>query len=1136
LALQPAIDVEPETERATTRLVGRDGELAAMDAVLAQALAGSHAILLLAGEAGIGKTSLVRELGARARARGADVVWGAGWDGGGAPPMWPWAQVVRELARRRTPEELRADAGTGAPWLAAVSPELRAVLPEVRAAPPADDELARFRLFEALAGFLAANAARTPLVVVLDDLHVMDEPSLRALELAGRTLHDVPLLVAGTYRDDEARRREDLSAVIGALGRGARSLPLRGLSEAAVAELVAQHAGAPQPDLARTVHDVSAGNPFFADELARLLLAEGTRDPGALGLPAGVADTIRRRLQPLRSETRRILTVAAIIGGEFRLGTLAGAADVDLAAALAAVDEAARAGIVSGDPGERRFRFEHALVRETLLAPLAPGERSGLHADVARALRDRYGDAAEEHLPELAFHVLEAVPHIPAEDALRYALDAGRHAVARFDHAAGARLFERAADLRDVLGPDDERDADVYQALGEARMRAGDLPGGREALGRAVAAARRVGDPMRVAHAALAYAPWGLSPGVVEDDVVELLGEAVEVLDEAGGNVQVDALRARLRGRLASALYWSPAVDRRRELVDEATALARELRARVRPQDVRAADETLAYVLGQRFLALWGPDTTEAGVVLAEELLEICERTGDRERELNTRSWLVSLLCELDDLPGARRQADAYAELAARLRQPRSEMYVPLHDGMVAILEGRWADAEASAIRAGELSGRASNTMAPLLTTAQLGVARVEQDRGGEIEEAVRAFAARNAAQPAWRAALVLVLAQAGREAEARDELERLAAHRFEDLPRDTLWLPAMWLLARGVAELQDAPRARLLHGLLEPYAARNAVSPEAAVIGPVTLALATLAATAGDAEAALAHVAAARAAAARQGARPTLARAALLEARLRQEDDPVHARALAEEAAARAAELGLDAVRARAEELRDALGAEPPPPPPPRFARSGRAAVLRREGDVWAVGMEGSLFRVRDAKGLAHLAQLLQRPGEELHALDLVAQAEGGAAPRALAGGVPAELAVRSGGQADTGPLLDAEAKRSYRDRAEELRGEIDEAESFNDPERAARAREELAWIADQLAGAIGLGGRDRRSGSDAERARVNVTRAIRAALKRVGERDPELGRILQATVRTGTFCAYEPDAAEPVAWTVQA
>jgi non-specific serine/threonine protein kinase len=164
-----------------------------------------------------------------------------------------------------------------------------------------------------------------------------------------------------------------------------------------------------------------------------------------------------------------------------------------------------------------------------------------------------------------------------------------------------------------------------------------------------------------------------------------------------------------------------------------------------------------------------------------------------------------------------------------------------------------------------------------------------------------------------------------------------------------------------------------------------------------------------------------------------------------------------------------------------------------------------------------------------------LSRPGEELHALDLVSHAEGLGGPSPVASGVAGELGVRAGGQADVGPALDAEAKRSYRDRAAELRDELEEAESFNDPERAARAREELAWIADQLTGAVGLGGRDRRTGSDAERARVNVTRAIRAALKRVQERDAELGGHLQATVRTGTFCAYEPDPAQPVAWTVQ-
>ena len=1131
--------MKPETVRATTRLVGRDGELAALDAVLSDVLDGRQEIVLLAGEAGIGKTSLARELGARARLRGATVVWGAGWDGGGAPAMWPWAQVVRELLPALSREQLLEDVGTGAPWLAAVSPDLRAALGDVPDPPAAEGEHARFRLLDALARFLGANAARTPLVIVLDDLHWMDEPSLRALELIGRTLHDVPLLVAGTYRDDEARRRADLDDVLGGLRRTARSVPLRGLSEAAVGELVAHHAGAaPQPELVRTVHGVSAGNPFFADELLRLLLANGHQptEEGLLPLPAGVAETIRRRLVPLQPETERILTVAAVIGGEFRLGTLAAAAGVELSAALAAVDEATRAGLVTGAPGGRRSHFAHALVRETLMADLLPGERSALHADVARALIDRYGDSVEEHLPELAFHVLEAVPHIAAEEALRYALDAGHHAVARFDYAEGARLFDRAADLRDVLGPDDVRDADVYQALGEARMRAGDIPGGRKALARAAAAARRLGDPMRVAQAALAYAPWGYSPGVVEDDVVDLLAEAVDVLDEAGGNVRVDSLRARLRARLASALYWSPETERRRLLVEEATTLARGLRARVRGADVQAADETLAYVLGQGFVATWSPDTSEGGVATAEELLAICERTGDLERELNTRSRLVSLLSELDDLPSARRHADAFAELAARLRQPRMLFYVPLHEGMSAILEGRWEDAERSAMSAAELGAQVPGTLAPMLSTAQLGIARVEQDRGAEIEVAVRAFADRHPAMPAWRAALVVVLAQAGKTADARDQLERLAARDFADLPRDTLWFPAMWLLARAVSELGDAARARRLHELLEPYAVRNVVSPEAGVFGPVSLALATLAATAGEQADALAYL----------GTRPAASR----RARAR---GPrwLGRRSSRPDCAATTTRHARGRWPRRRRAARKSWGwsccvREPPScartsPTRPRRRRRraspgpGAPAVLRREGDVWAMGMEGCP---------------LPRAGRQ-----------GARAPRAAPGPARGGAARARSRRAGRGRRRRPRGRRRRRSRP----GAAPRRPSGHGagPRRGGEAL--LSRAGGGAAGRDRGGGcvqrprarregargalldrrpAHRRGGSRRPRSPHGVGRRARAGerhagdpgrARRVQERDAELGRSLQATVRTGTFCSYEPDPAEPLQWTVQ-
>jgi hypothetical protein len=193
-------------------------------------------------------------------------------------------------------------------------------------------------------------------------------------------------------------------------------------------------------------------------------------------------------------------------------------------------------------------------------------------------------------------------------------------------------------------------------------------------------------------------------------------------------------------------------------------------------------------------------------------------------------------------------------------------------------------------------------------------------------------------------------------------------------------------------------------------------------------------------------------------------------------------------------------------------------------------AAALVREGDVWRLDYEGRVLRVRDAKGMRHLALLLAHPGVEFHAVDVAGAGEGGAT---LAGLEADGLAVRAG-TGDAGPVLDAQAKAQYRTRLEDLRSEIEEAEAFNDPERAARAREEVDFIAQELSSAVGLGGRDRKVASASERARVNVTRALRREIRRIADEDARLGHELTATVRTGTFCAYEPDPRRPVTWDV--
>jgi hypothetical protein len=187
---------------------------------------------------------------------------------------------------------------------------------------------------------------------------------------------------------------------------------------------------------------------------------------------------------------------------------------------------------------------------------------------------------------------------------------------------------------------------------------------------------------------------------------------------------------------------------------------------------------------------------------------------------------------------------------------------------------------------------------------------------------------------------------------------------------------------------------------------------------------------------------------------------------------------------------------------------------------------ILRREGEYWTVSFDGETVRVRDSKVVRYLAELLRRPGTEIHSLDLV---------RAVRGGDRESVGESQGlglGWGDAGEVLDPRAKAEYRQRIHDLEAELQEAIEWQDPARGARIQEELDFLTRELAGAVGLGGRNRRAASSSERARVNVTRAIKASVERLDESAPRLARHLRTTVRTGTFCLYEPDPRLPIAW----
>lgn len=1110
----------------STPVVGRVAELAELEAALESARRGRGTLFAIVGEPGIGKTRLAEAIADHAADTDALVLWGTCWESGGAPAFWPWIQIVRALAETYDPDALRAELGSGAQRVAQMVPELCARLPGLEPAADVESEWARFTLFDAVTSFLRSASRRRPLLFVIEDAHAADQPSLLLLAFLARALHDARILVVLTYREAEMREREDAEGLVGELVRFGRRIPLRGLDSQALAKFLEATSGRPAPDsLVGAVHGVTEGNPFFVTEVIRLLHAEGwladpSLVPARLPLPTGVREAIRRRLAPLSDDARRTLAVASVIGREFRVDALAAAAGRDAADVIAALEEATRAGMAREMPDRvGRYAFSHGLVMEVVLDSLPAAVRADLHRAVGETLERTYGARADLHLAELAHHFVAAAL-VDVAKALDYARRAGHGAMAVLAYEEAVAHYSQAVRLLELMPQDDEARCDLMLALGAAQTRAGQTEAARSTFLETAELARRIADAARFARAALGLGAVGLPPAIVDEQLVSLLDEALAMLDD-----RPCSLRARVLARLAVALHWSHDHERRLDLVEQAERIARER------GDARALARTLVQVQ----LATLGPDSVHHLERIAE-IERIAREIGDRELELAALSFRVPVELELDRVADAARGIDTVRRLARALHQPRHLWYSEIFDATLTLVQGRFEDAERHRTAALEIGRKARGSIAEAAAGAHLFATRWLQGRLPELEDPTRRYVEVQPLNVAWRCDLCLILASAGREAEARHELDALALDEFDRIPRNVVWLACLAILAESVSLLGDAERARRLTELLSPYAERNVVLTGAACVGPVRRFLGILARAQDQHDAAVEHLSAARRRAQANDMRPVLAQLDLDEARTLLDrgagGDRERAATLAERARAAAAGLGMDGIAERAAEVLQAAGGRPrarPAPAPPA------AASLAREGDVWSFAFEGRDVRVRDSKGLHYLATLLESPGVEVHALDLMARGGAGAPVASIAAAAEAGLDVQAAGAGDAGPVLDSQAKRQYRARLEELREEVEEAESFNDPERASRAREEMAFIAAELAGAVGLGGRDRRASSDAERARVNVTRAIRTSLRHVAEHDPELGRELETTVHTGTFCVYEPDRRRPVAWAVE-
>jgi tetratricopeptide (TPR) repeat protein len=867
---------------------------------------------------------------------------------------------------------------------------------------------------------------------------------------------------------------------------------------------------------------------LFVKEAVRLLSAEGRLGDIndlttiKIAVPPGIRAVIARRVGHLSDASAEILRTAAAVGPEFGVDVVQHVNEVSPVVAESGLDEAVAAGLVqalTAAPG--RYRFSHDLVRETLYDDLTSARRAYLHGRIAVALEARTAGRTDAPLAELAYHFGMAAlggdmgagaddRELVAASAVDYARRAGDAAARSIAYEEAARLYRMALAVIDKARvQDDIARVESLLALGDVQARAGDVDAARSAFLEAAELARRSGSGSHLARAALGIGGrlhWA-RPGN-DTRMIPLLQDALVML---GGSDE--RLRVRLLTRLACA--WRSSPERR----DDSASLSRQAVELAR----RLGDPTSTFdALHGQFWATWWPDNPQTRAAIATEALALAASIGDGERLTDAHLMEYMTLMEQGRPAEAKAEASMLGRLIDELRQPARLWLAFTNRALLSLMAGDYEEAEAWIVRELDLSYRPTPGFDDLVAVrSHLFLLRREQGRTIEEEAALRASIDAFPWYPFHRPALVLLLLDAGREVEARQVFDPMARDGFAILYPDNEWLFGMALASEACYGLGDRRVASTLYALMSPFAGRHAVGLAEGSLGSLDRYLGLLAFTEGRFDEAIRHLSDAADQNDAMGARPWAAHArhdlAVALRRRNRPGDLDRADELDRHAYRTAAELGM----ALAGRIVPPAGADAPAVP------SG-VATFRREGEYWSIQFGHDEFRLRDTKGLRYLARLLEAPGTELHAL-VLAGSDG-----ATMSGLDRSLVrgMRVDGLGDAGPILDVEAKAAYRERLAEIRSERSEAEEWNDPERVARLDEEERALVRELAAAVGLGGRDRPAASASERARVSVTRAIRAAMARIGEQNQPLGAHLEATIRTGTFCAYTPDPRTPLAW----
>ena len=1136
------------------RFVGRKEEFNALALGLEDARSGHGRLFSLVGEPGIGKTRLAAELVSLARERGAETIWASTFRGGG-PEFWLWNQVLggRSLASLsfETTDSQMAEflsvASQGVDTRELVrSPNATQDRRAVSSLPALS-----LSLFRATMEHLLAISVARPLLIVLDDVAAADHLSLLTLRFIASRLPEMPVIIVTTYREADAWRSAAVSELLNEAVPNNRLLALAPLSTSEVSELIeARTAEKPAEALTKQVAFLTRGNPLFVELVLRENYFLENVDETNLALPHAIKVAAEKHLGPIPQISRRILSIATVIGNEFDLASLRAVSECSTPEIFDSLSEGRRAALLNEDestPGG--YRFSQPLLRQALYDSLPDVARARLHHRVAQFLEKTFKhDRAR--LYELAHHFYAGVSvSDEAQKALEYCQQAASEAIAASKYKVASRLYGMglaAVNLGGFLSEPSR--CDLLLQLADAQARAGESSA-RQTFGQAFALAETLGDPESLAQSALGYVgPTVVAPSRPDGQTVSMLKKALDLLGERDGLPKVRLL-LRLAWEVSSqaeSQTWRQGLER------EAEEIARRL------ADART---TFALLLYRYLVLLSDPQKIDEQAAVYREMLRLATEGGRAE------DCITALACRrvwsLCTEGRVRLHAEAYFfGFADRVMASYLlEKEYTYHAAVVALLEGRFEGSAALTLQCLEVANWALDAYGPDFLWPALIVPFCELGRLQEVERFSQRSIERYPRAPIFRALQMNIHLLLQRTRQARQEFETLALCDFEDLPRDAARFASLSLLAEACAELGDARRAALLHELLRPFGKMNAAFGPLAFFGPASRYLGLLTAAMGKFDEAEVYFEDALRSSEKLSALPWIAYTKHDYAKmLLERGDSIAASKsleLAMSALQTAEDLGMQDLKRRLScltvqrELKIAVSKPSPTAavavaygevgPEERLqSQNGTAPerVFVKRGDYWTIVFSGKVFHLKHSRGLAYIAHLLRYPGRDFHVLELAASVDGESAETLVAG--PAvvhseELRTRRAGEDDSAPVLDRQAKVAYNERIEDLRHELEEAKSFNDLGRVSRIEGEISRLATELSRAMGFGGRwDRKLGSDSERARVSVTNAVRATIKKIRQEDPELARHLATMIRTGRFCSYGHDSRLSELWQV--